>query len=462
MNRAAALGALLLALPLCCCKVGPNYQRPAVTLPDQYRQLAPEISNQTATPAFGEMKWWSVFQDKALEALIREALVNNYDIRIAASRVVQARAELGVTRADQFPSVSGSGGIAQVRSDINPGGPTFDSLSIQASYILDFWGQYRRATEASRARLTGTEFGQEVVRTTLVSDVASAYFSLRRYDAQLEYSQKTLVANQAMLNLNTIKFKGGESPKTDVLQAQILVQQAEAQIISIQQSIAQTENAISILLGRNPGPIDRGISLTEQPHMPEIPSGLPSTLLARRPDVRQAEMFLVSANANVGVAKAAFFPQFALTGSFGAQSTSILAFLEGPATFWSLAGQLAQPIFEGGRIRSNYALSWARRDEAELAYKQSVQLAVSDVSNSLIGYQQSQKFRAKVQEQNATFYEAAHLADVRFKGGSTSFLEVLVTQQQYLISELALAEAWNNELQNYVQIYRALGGGWEQ
>ena len=348
MNRAASLVALLLLLPLCSCKVGPNYSRPAATLPDQYPQLAPEISNPNATPAFGEMKWWSVFQDKILEALIREALVNNYDIRIAATRVVQARAALGVTRADQFPQVSGAAGIQQVRSEVYPGGPTFDTLAIQASYILDFWGQYRRATEAARANLTASEFGQEVVRTTLVSDVASAYFSLRRYDEQLEYSQKTLVANQEMLNLNTVKFKGGESPKTDVLQAQILVQQAEAQIITIQQSIAQTENAISILLGRNPGPIDRGISLTEQPHLPEIPSGLPSTLLERRPDVRQSEMFLVSANANVGVAKAAFFPQFSLTGSFGAQSTSILAFLEGPATFWSLAGQLAQPIFEVG------------------------------------------------------------------------------------------------------------------
>jgi outer membrane protein, multidrug efflux system len=462
MKRAVSLVALLLLLPLCSCKVGPNYSRPAVTLPDQYRQLAPEISNPTTTPAFGEMKWWSVFQDKTLETLIREALVNNYDIRIAATRVLQAQATLGVTRADQFPQVSGSAGIEQVRSGTYPGGPTFDTLAIQASYILDFWGQYRRATEAARANLTASEFGQEVVRTTLVSDVASAYFSLRRYDAQLEYSQKTLAANQEMLKLNTIKFKGGESPKTDVLQAQILVQQAEAQIISIQESIAQTENAISILLGRNPGPIDRGISLTEQPHLPDIPSGLPSTLLERRPDVRQAEMFLVSANANVGVAKAQFFPQFALTGSFGAQSTSILAFLEGPATFWSLAGQLAQPIFEGGRIRSNYHLAWAKRDEAELSYKQSVQLAVSDVSTSLIGYEQARKFRAKTQEQNATFYEAAQLADVRFKGGTTSFLEVLVTQQQYLISELALAEAWNAELQNYVQIYRALGGGWEQ
>jgi multidrug efflux system outer membrane protein len=196
--------------------------------------------------------------------------------------------------------------------------------------------------------------------------------------------------------------------------------------------------------------------------MPEVPTGLPSTLLVRRPDVRRAEMVLVSANANVGVAKAAFFPQFALTGAFGAQSTSITSFLQGPATFWSAAGQVVQPIFQGGRIRSNYQLAWAQRDEAELAYKQSVQLAVTDVANSLVGYSQSRKYRMKIEEQTATYLETAHLANVRFTGGTTSFLEVLVTQQQYFVSQLALAQAWNTELQNYVQLYKALGGGWEQ
>jgi multidrug efflux system outer membrane protein len=462
MIRARFVAASVLLVTPCACKVGPNYQRPAVTLPDQYRGLAPEaVPAQAPAEAFGEMKWWAVFQDKVLEDLIREAFTNNYDIRIAAARVAQARASLGITRADQFPSVSASGAIQQVKSPLFPGGPTFDSLSIQASYILDFWGQYRRATEAAKANLVATEYGQNVVRTSLVSDIASAYFTLRQYDVQLEYSQKTLVADNEMLNLNTVKFKGGESAETDVLQAQLLVEQAEAQIISLHQSIEQTENAISILLGRNPAPVTRGINLIEQPHMPQVPPGLPSTLLQRRPDIQRAEMLLVSANANVGVAKAAFFPQFALTGQYGMQSTSITSFIEGPAQFWSIGGQLLQPIFEGGRIRSNYKLAWARRDEAELAYKQSVQTAVADVSNSLVGYTQSQKYRAKIQEQTDTYYETARLANVRFTGGATSFLEVLVTQQQYFVSELALAQAWNSELQNYVQLYRVLGGGWQ-
>jgi outer membrane protein, multidrug efflux system len=455
-----SLAASLVLVALCGCKVGPNYKRPVVSLPDQYRGLAPEAA-QPSGEAFGEMKFWTVFQDKVLEDLIREALTNNYDIRIAAARVTQSKAALGITRADQFPSVSASGGIQQVKSGLFPGGPTFDSLSIQASYILDFWGQYRRATEAAKANLVATQYGQDVVRTTLVSDIASAYFSLRQYDLQLDYSQKTLEADKEMLNLNTIKFKGGESAETDVLQAQLLVEQSEAQIVTLKQSIEQTENAISILLGRNPGAITRGIILTDQPHMPQVPSGLPSTLLERRPDVRRAEMLLVSANANVGVAKAAFFPQFALTGQYGMQSTSITSFLEGPAQFWAIGGQLLQPIFEGGRIRSNYNLAWAKRDEAQLSYQQSVQLAVADVSNSLVGYTQSQQYRAKIKEQTDTYYETARLANVRFNGGATSFLEVLVTQQQYFTSELALAQAWNTELQNYVQLYRALGGGWE-
>ena len=456
------LAASLVLVAICGCKVGPNYKRPVVSLPDQYRGLAPDATAQPSGEAFGEMKFWTVFQDKVLEDLIKEALTNNYDIRIAAARVTQAKAALGITRADQFPSVSVSGGIQQVKSGLFPGGPTFDSLSIQASYIVDFWGQYRRATEAAKANLVATQYGQDVVRTTLVSDIASAYFSLRQYDLQLDYSQKTLEGDKEMLNLNTIKFKGGESAQTDVLQAQLLVEQAEAQIVSLKQSIEQTENAISILLGRNPGAIARGIGLTDQPHMPQVPAGLPSTLLERRPDVRQAELLLVSANANVGVAKAAFFPQFALTGQYGMQSTSITSFLEGPAQFWAIGGQLLQPIFEGGRIRSNYNLAWAKRDEAQLSYQQSVQLAVADVSNSLVGYTQSQQYRAKIKEQTDTYYETARLANVRFNGGATSFLEVLVTQQQYFTSELALAEAWNTELQNYVQLYRALGGGWEQ
>jgi outer membrane protein, multidrug efflux system len=462
MISSRSLAATALLLSLCSCKVGPNYSRPQLAIPDQYRGLAPAVGAPGSPVPFGEMKWWTVFQDKVLEDLIHEALVHNYDLRIAAARVAEARAIVGITRADQLPSIGGSASIEQTKSNFFPGGPTFDTVSVQASYILDFWGEYRRATEAARANLVASEYGQDVVRTSLVSDLASAYFNLRQYDTQLEYSEKTLVGDRDMLRLNTINFKGGESAKTDVLQAQLLVEQAEAQIISLHTSIEQEENAISVLLGRNPGSIARGINLIDQPHMPEVPVGLPSALLTRRPDVHQAEMLLVAANANVGVAKAAFFPQFPLTGQYGMMSTSITSFLQGPAQFWSVAGAALQPLYEGGRIRSNYNLALAKREEAELAYRQSFQLAVEDVSNSLVGYTQSRQYRAKIQEQTDTYYETARLANVRFTGGSTSFLEVLVTQQQYFTSQLALAQAWNDELQNYLQLYRALGGGWEQ
>ncbi len=300
-----------------------------------------------------------------------------------------------------------------------------------------------------------------MVQTTLISAVANNYFLLRQYDSQLEYSKETVLADNEILKLNNIKFKGGESAISDVYQAEVLVQQAEAQVISLQGLIEQTENNISILLGRNPGPITRGLALVDQPHLPEVPAGLPSALLQRRPDVRVAEENLVAANANVGVAKAAFFPQFALTGSFGASSTSLSTFLDGPATFWAVGLQAMQPIYNGGQIRSNYRLAWAQRDQAELQYKQTVQRAFGDVSNSLVGYRQARQYRMKLEEQTNTYKETVRLANVRFQGGVTSFLEVQYNEQQYFTAALAAANAWYLEMQNYVSLYQALGGGWQ-
>jgi len=296
----------------------------------------------------------------------------------------------------------------------------------------------------------------------LISSVASNYFLLRQYDSQLDYARKTVDTDKEILELNNVRFKGGESAITDVYQAQTLLEQAEAEVIFLRQAIQQTENNISILLGRNPGPIARGRSLVDQPHLPEVPAGLPSSLLQRRPDVRRAEENLVAANANVGVAKAAFFPQISLTGAFGAQSTSITSFLDGPATIWSVGGQAVQPLFQGGRIKSNYRRAWAQRDEAELTYKQIVLQAFGDVANSLVGYSQSRQYRMKIEEQTKTYQEMARLANVRFQGGVTSFLEVQYYEQQYFLSGLNLSQAWYSELQNYVQLYQALGGGWEQ
>jgi len=301
-----------------------------------------------------------------------------------------------------------------------------------------------------------------VVRTTLVSALASDYFLLRAYDSQLKYANDTIAADEDILKLNNIRFKGGEASMAEVYQAEVLLQTAQAQAIQLTALIEQTENNISILLGQNPGPIVRGLGVTEQPHLPEVPAGLPSALLERRPDIRVAEENLVTANANVGVAKANFFPQFALTGLFGAQSIALSQFTAGPGTFWAAGIQAAQPIFQGGRIRSQYKLAWAQRDEAELQYKKTVNQAFGDVSNSLTGYTQARQFRIKIEEQTNSYGAAAHLADVRFRGGYTSFLEVQYNQQQYFTSLLQLSQAWYSELANYVSLYQALGGGWQQ
>jgi outer membrane protein, multidrug efflux system len=462
MIRTHTTVATVLLAALAGCKVGPNYQRPALDVPGQYRGTAPALPQQAAATPFAEMKWPEVYKDEVLQKMIKEALTNNYNVRIAATAIMQAQANLGITRANQFPSLGGSFAIQNERNSGYPGAPTFDTAGLSLSYIVDFWGQYRRATESARATLLSTQYAQDVVRLTLIDSVAAAYFQLRAFDAQLDISQQTATADREIVRINTIGFKGGEYAITDVYQAQLLVQTAEAQIITLQESIEQTENLLSILLGRNPGPIGRGLNIVDQPHTPDLPPGLPSELLQRRPDIQQAEQALVAANANVGVAKANFFPQLSLTGSFGAQSTALSSFLQGPATFWAVGGGVVQPLFEGGRITSGYKLAWAQRDQAELFYKQTVQQAFADVSNSLVGYRQSRLYRIKLQEQTSTYGETARLANVRFTGGYTSFLEVLYTQQQYFTSELSLTQAWYAEMQYYAQLYQALGGSWEQ
>jgi outer membrane protein, multidrug efflux system len=455
--RARVISAAALLLTLSACKVGPNYKRPTVDVPGQYRGLAPGVGSGQP---FAEMKWESVFTDDVLRSLIKEALANNYDMRIAATNILQAQASLGVTRANQLPTLTGSFGVQNERSATYHGAPTFDTGALELSYLVDFWGQYRRATEAARANLLASQYAQRLVQTTLIASVASAYFQLRQLDSQLDFSKQTVTADQDSLRINTINYKGGEYAITDVYQSQLLVQQAEAEVITLQQSIEQTENQLSVLLGRNPGPINRGLRLVDEPHLDDVPVGLPSAILERRPDVRQAEEALVAANANVGVAKAAFFPQIPLTASFGASSTALTSFLQGPATFWALGAQLSQPLYAGGRITSEYRLALAQREQAELAYKQIVQQAFADVANSLVAYRQSRLYRVKLEEQTTTYRETSRLANVRFTGGATSFLEVLTTQQQYFTSELQTTQAWYDELQSYVQLYQALGGGW--
>lgn len=460
MNRRllAASSAALSLLLVCSCTVGPDYKRPQISMPAAYR-------GAEATPKsdknFAQADWWTIFRDPVLKALIDEALRNNYDVRIAANHVIQASEQLGVTRANESPTLGAFvQGTRERAPPVLPGVTTSYGAGLQLSWMVDFWGQYRRATEAARANLLSTSYAADAVRVTLLANVATSYFELRALDRELAASQRIRATNEETLRLTRMLVDGGANPITDELQAKILVEQANAQITQLELSIAQAENQISLLLGGDPGDIARGWSLEDQPHEPEVPVGLPSALLESRPDIREAEEALVAANADVGVAKAAFFPQIPLTATGGASSASLSSLVNGPVAAWSVSGQVAQPLFEGGRLLYSYRLAKTQREAAELAYRQAIQNALGDVANALVGYNKARAYREQLQEQTATYAQTARLANDRYRGGSTGFLEVLTTQQQYLTSELQLAEAWSSEMQNYVQLYQALGGGW--
>jgi len=462
------------------CSVGPNYKRPAANVPTAYRgALAGEAAAGESTPAppspvrsggagsvpLGEEKWWEVFEDQELQGLIRTALKNNYDVRIAATRVLEAQAQLGITRADQLPALSAGGSVTSVR---NPKvGPipgyeiTQGQLNASASWNVDFWGRYRRATEAARAILVANEWAQKEVMATLVANVASSYFQLRQLDLELEISKRTLGSRQDSLGLTKTLEEHGINSLLDVRQSEQLVYTAAAEVPDLERRIAQEENAISILLGNNPGDIPRGLKLTEQPHAPEVPVGLPSSLLERRPDIREAEENLIAANAEIGVARAAYFPQISLTGTAGYESAALTNLFTGPAGIWTLVGNVTQPIFEGGRLKSNVRLAEAQHEQLLLTYQQAIQGAFRDVSNALIAYRKFREFRIQQQHLVESAQDAARLSETRFKAGTTDYLEVLTNETNSFSAELALAQAQGNELNALVELYQALGGGWE-
>ena len=465
-------------LGMVACSVGPNYKRPSVTVPSAYRgatpanpdatESAPPSANGAASvapPSIGDEKWWEVFQDKELQGLIRTALENNYDVRIAATRVLQARAQLGITRADQFPTLSAGGNVSSVR---NPQiGPipsyelTLGEITASASWNVDFWGKYRRATESARATLLANEWARKAVISTLVANVASSYFVLRQLDLELEISRRTLSSRQDSLELTKTLEEHGINSLLDVRQSEQLVYTAAEEVPDLERQIEQQENAISILLGRNPGEIPRGLALTEQPHAPEVPVGLPSSLLERRPDIREAEQNLVAANAQIGVARAAYFPQIALTGAAGYESPKLTDLFQGPAGVWSLLGSVTQPIFEGGRLKSNVRLAEAQHEQLLLTYQQTIQGAFRDVSNALVAYRKFREFRVQQEHLWESAQDAARLSEARFKAGTADYLEVLTNETNSFSAELALAQAQGNELNALVQLYQALGGGWE-
>jgi multidrug efflux system outer membrane protein len=426
----------------------------------------PPEAQQPAAEPLGDQKWWEVFQDKQLQDLIHTALQQNYDVRIAATRILEARAQVGIARADQLPTISGG---AQAVNERNPRVklyPQYETSSNQVdlslAWELDFWGKYRRATESARANLLATEWARKEVIDTLVSDVAAAYFQLRELDLELEISRRTLASRKNSLQLTQTLANGGATSMLDVRQAEQLVFTAAETIPDLERQIEQQENFISTLLGNNPGPIARGTKLTEQPHPPQIPAGLPSSLLERRPDIREAEAQLIAANAQIGVAKADYFPQITLTATGGYQSSALTSLFTGPAGLWSFGGSLAQPIFEGGRIRSNVRFTEARQQEAALVYQQTIQQAFRGVSDALVGYSKDREFREQQEQLTFSAQDAARLSETRYRGGATSYLEVLTNETNYFDAELGLAQAQLNELVALVRIYRNLGGGWQE
>jgi multidrug efflux system outer membrane protein len=379
---------------------------------------------------------------------------------------LQAQAQVGITRADQLPTISGGVEAVNQRSARSKFFPAFETSSNQVdlslAWELDFWGKYRRANESARANLLATQWARQAVISTLVSDVAAAYFQLRELDLELEISRRTLASRRDSLQLTQTLASGGATSMLDVRQAEQLVFTAAETIPDLERRIEQQENFLSTLLGNNPGPITRGAKLTEQPHAPEIPAGLPSSLLERRPDIRQAEAQLIAANAQIGVAKAAYFPQINLTASGGYQSSALTSLFTGPAGLWSFGGSLVQPIFTGGRIRSNVKFTEARQQEAALIYQQTIQQAFRGVSDALVEYRKDREFREQQEQLTFSAQDAARLSETRYRGGATSYLEVLTNETNYFDAELGLAQAQLNELLGLVRIYKNLGGGWQE
>jgi outer membrane protein, multidrug efflux system len=454
------------ALLLSGCTVGPNYKRPTVAVPGSYRGTISDEAAQTKLAALGDQKWWDVFQDDQLRTLIRTALTQNYDSRIAASRVLEAQAQLGITRADQFPSVGAGAGISDTRNSQSKFLPAFETstgqVNLAAAWELDFWGKYRRATEAARANLIASVWARREVLSTLVANVASAYFQLRALDLQLEISKRTLNSRQESLRLTRILAGGGSTTLLDVRQAEQLVFTASAEIPVLEQQIEQQENFLSILLGQNPENIPRGQTLIEQRQPPDVPAGLPSALLERRPDIQEAEAQLVAANAEIGVARAAYFPQISLNGAGGFQSSALTSLFTGPAGAWSFGASLTQPIFTGGRLRSQVRLAEARQQTAVLSYQQSIQGAFRNVSDGLVAYRKTREFRTQQELLFRSAEDAARLSHMRYNGGVTGYLEVLTNETNAFSTELGLVQARLNELLALVQLYQALGGGWKQ
>jgi outer membrane protein, multidrug efflux system len=465
MKIAKLLSATLLCGVLAGCMVGPRYHRPAVHTPAAYRDLSENPQVQAQTASYADLPWWQVFQDPKLQELIRTAIKQNYDLQLATERINAARAQLTVTRSSLFPQIGGNANFAGGKENLEQSKYNFLTLTADAAFQLDFFGKLRRATEAARAELLATEDGRQVVVLTLVSDIANDYFTLLQLDLQLAITQDTVKTQTDSVKLTNLRLEHGVATKLDVLQAQQVLDTANAQIPNLERQIAQEEDAMNILVGNYPQGVTRGLPLIEQTLPPEVPAGLPSSIIERRPDIREAEQILVAANANIGVAKAEFFPQISLTGSGGGsfgRSSAFSSLMTTQLGIWSYGAQVSLPIFTGGALKGNLHLAESEHKQALIAYQEAIQHAFGDVSDALIGYEKLHQVRMRQQDSVADLQETVRISTLRYKGGTTTYLEVLDGQRSLYGAELTLAAARGDEYRSLIQLYKALGGGWQQ
>ena len=457
--------AVLSSALLISCAVGPKYRRPAVQAPNAFRDVTADSQQQVQAASYADLPWWQVFQDPKLQELIRTALKQNYDLQLASERINAARAQVAITRSSLFPQVSGNANFNGGKEHVEQSRYNFLTLTGDAAFQLDLFGRLRRATEATRAELLATEDARQTVILTLVSDIASDYFTLLQLDLQLQITRQTVNTQGDSVKLTNLRLNRGVATKLDVLQAQQVLDTANAQVPDLEREIAQEENAIAILLGDYPHDVTRGLPLVEQTLPPEVPPGLPSSIIERRPDIREAEQILVASNAEIGVAKAQFFPQIALTGSGGGsfgRSSVFSSLMASQIGIWSYGAQVSQPIFTGGAVRGNLRLAKSENQQALIAYRQTIQRAFGDVSDALIGYEKLHQVRMRQQDTVSDLEETVRISTLRYKGGTTTYLEVLDGQRSLYSAELTLASARGNEFRSLVQLYKALGGGWQQ
>ena len=456
-----------LALFLAGCKVGPNYVRPQVTAPPVYRGADNSAISSADPESLGDQDFAKVFREPELQQLIRTALENNYDVRIAAKRVLEQEAQLRITRSQLFPSanVGGTGLGADLPSSLGSGLPSgatvTGSFNVSAAWNPDFWGLYRRQSEAARAQMLAQTWAQRAVRMTLVQQVASAYFQLRALDAQLDIAQETLKTRQESVQLTKTLESGGSVPLSDLREAEELQYTASAQVPQIEQQIQQQENGLRLLLGQNPGPVQHSDPDALNPPPQDLPVGLPSRLLERRPDILQAEQQLVAANAQIGVARAQFFPQLSISGSAGVGGDSLSSIFDPNSKLIYGIGSLTQPIFQGGKLRGQLQLSQREKEEMVINYQKTIAGAFRDVSNALIAVNKQRAAREQQEKLVAAARDATQLARLRYQGGATSYLEVLTTDSNLFSAQLNLVNTREGEALSLVQLYEALGGGWQ-